>query len=219
MAIFRERGARRSVGVITLVAAFCLTAYPAPETSMQSGQAMVQADMIDPSSRIWPEPTDHGWLHLVNRASLQPALCDGLHLHDHLVAARSLQDKKPWTAADIVSGDDLSKLISSPHGAKPVILQVGIEALYRDAHIPDSIFAGPAAEPEGLALLKSQVKAIARTKEIIIYCGCCPWKDCPNIRPAFVALQQMGFKKVKLLSIPTDFQQDWVNKGFPTVRS
>jgi hypothetical protein len=29
----------------------------------------------------------------------------------------------------------------------------------------------------------------------------------------------MGFKKVKLLSIPTDFQQDWVNKGFPTVKS
>jgi hypothetical protein len=145
-----------------------------------------------------------------------PACC--LVLHGHLVHA-SATDEKPWTAGDIISGEDLSKLISSGNAAKPVILQVGIEALYREARIPDSIFAGPAAEPEGTALLKSKVKTIPHNKEIVIYCGCCPWQNCPNIKPAFIALHQLGFKKVKLLNIPTDFHQDWVNKGFPTVRS
>ena len=141
------------------------------------------------------------------------------HLHGRRISAEPRDDKTPWTQGDIISAEDLSKLISSSRGAKPVILQVGIEGLYREAHIPDAIFAGPAAEPEGLDLLKSKVKGIARTRELVLYCGCCPWKDCPNIRPAFVALQQIGFKKVKLLNIPTDFHQDWINKGFPTMRS
>jgi len=141
------------------------------------------------------------------------------HLHGRRISAEPRDDKTPWTQGDIISAEDLSKLISSSRGAKPVILQVGIEGLYREAHIPDAIFAGPAAEPEGLDLLKSKVKGIARTRELVLYCGCCPWKDCPNIRPAFVALQQIGFKKVKLLNIPTDFHQDWINKGFPTMRT
>ena len=145
--------------------------------------------------------------------------CRRMHLHARLLSGASAAEDKPWTAGDIISPEDLSKLIASSHGVKPVILQVGIESLYKDAHIPEAIYAGPAAEPEGVALLKTKAKAIARNKEIVIYCGCCPWQDCPNIKPAFTALQQMGFKKVKLLSIPTDFQQDWVNKGFPTVRS
>jgi hypothetical protein len=157
----------------------------------------------------------------------QPAACC-LHLHQRLAAASrpaanrpvaNRPDDKPWKATDIISGEELSKLISSSSAAKPVILQVGIEALYREAHIPDAIFAGPASEPEGVALLKSKTRATPRSKEIVIYCGCCPWQDCPNIRPAFITLQQLGFKKVKLLNIPTDFHQDWINKGFPTVRS
>ena len=152
------------------------------------------------------------------RAS-HPEMCCTLHQHALLAGATPLEDNKPWTAADVISGEDLSKVISASHGVKPSILQVGVQALYNDAHIADSIYAGPAAEPEGLALLKTKANAIVRNKEIVIYCGCCPWQDCPNIKPAFIALRQMGFKKVKLLSIPTDFQQDWVNKGYPTVRS
>jgi hypothetical protein len=148
-----------------------------------------------------------------------PGQCLGFHLHRRFISAESGDDAAPWTSADIVSAEDLSKAISSSRGVKPVILQVGIEGLYREAHIPDAIFAGPAAEPEGLNLLKSKIKGIPHTREIVIYCGCCPWKDCPNIRPAFLALHQLGFKKVKLLNIPTDFHQDWINKGFPTMRS
>jgi thiosulfate/3-mercaptopyruvate sulfurtransferase len=39
--------------------------------------------------------------------------------------------------------------------------------------------------------------------------------DCPNIRPAYQALREMGFKRIKLLSLPNNFTQDWQMKGFP----
>jgi hypothetical protein len=35
----------------------------------------------------------------------------------------------------------------------------------------------------------------------VIYCGCCPWTHCPNMKPADDALHAMGFTKVKSLSI------------------
>jgi hypothetical protein len=188
----------RYISAVTFVMAACLALGPV--RADQSPSLRLEENIIRAV-----EPGPHG-----------AGCCSHLHVR---LAATNGTDDKPWKATDIMSGEELSKVISSGSAARPVIFQVGIEALYREAHIPDSIFAGPAAEPEGLALLKSKSKTIPRSKEIVIYCGCCPWKDCPNIKPAFVALQQLGFKKVKLLNIPTDFHQDWVNKGFPTVRS
>jgi hypothetical protein len=35
--------------------------------------------------------------------------------------------------------------------------------------------------PEGVATLRSAVQALPRNEEIVIYCGCCPMKNCPNI--------------------------------------
>jgi len=49
----------------------------------------------------------------------------------------------------------------------------------------------------------------------VIYCGCCPFDHCPNIRPAYTALNAMGFKKLRVLVLPTNFATDWVDKGFP----
>jgi hypothetical protein len=41
-------------------------------------------------------------------------------------------------------------------------------------------------------------------------------EKCPNIRPAFAALHEMGFTKVRVVSIPTNFKTDWIDKGYPT---
>src|SRR5690348_10598759 len=83
--------------------------------------------------------------------------------------------------------------------AKPAIFQVGPNVLYRSKHIPASLFAGPASKPEGLALLKSAVEKLPREREIVIYCGCCPWDHCPNVGPAIALLREMGFTRVKAL--------------------
>jgi hypothetical protein len=66
-----------------------------------------------------------------------------------------------------------------------------------------------------LAALRKLVEKMPRNQEIVIYCGCCPWEVCPNIRPAFQALKQMGFSKLKVLDIPVRIDTDWAAKGYP----
>ena len=99
---------------------------------------------------------------------------------------------------------------------KPMVLHVGPNVLYRSQHIPGAIYAGMAARPDGLELLKKTVDPLPRGREIIIYCGCCPWDHCPNIRPAMELLHSMGFTHVKAMYLPTDFKVDWIDKGYAT---
>lgn len=100
-------------------------------------------------------------------------------------------------------------------GAHPVIFFVGPNLIYRAKHIPGAVDIGPASRSEGLALLKEATQKLPRDREIVVYCGCCPWQHCPNIRPAIEALKQMGFKRVKAMYIGTDFLADWTSKGYP----
>ncbi len=109
---------------------------------------------------------------------------------------------------------DLAAALASK-GSKPAVLYVGPNVLYRSKHIPGAVFAGPGNRPEGLTLLKVAVKDLPRDREIVIYCGCCPWDHCPNIHPAFDTLQQMGFKRVKAMYVPLSFKSDWIDRGYP----
>jgi hypothetical protein len=56
---------------------------------------------------------------------------------------------------------------------------------------------------------------VPRSANLVIYCGCCPFDHCPNIRPAYKALHEMGFVHVRVLVLPTSFAADWVEKGYP----
>jgi thiosulfate/3-mercaptopyruvate sulfurtransferase len=124
---------------------------------------------------------------------------------------------EPWTSAQVLQPGDLAKELSdSKNPQKPSIICVGFEALYRTAHIRGAVFQGAASSPQGLDSLKKWANGVPRTKTIVIYCGCCPFSKCPNVRPAFGALSSMGFTHLKVLSIPTDFGTDWVAKGYPT---
>lgn len=105
--------------------------------------------------------------------------------------------------------------LASHLSAKPAIFHIGFNVLYRSKHIPGSVYAGPANRPDGLALLKEAVAKLPHDREIVLYCGCCPWDHCPNVRPAMALLQQMGFTHVKALYVPTNFKADWIDKGYP----
>ena len=116
----------------------------------------------------------------------------------------------PWTPSELITPGSLSADVKAP-----LIIQVGFPALYHGAHIAGSIYAGPGSKSEGIEALKKAVASQARDREIVLYCGCCPWDHCPNIRPAFAALKQMGFTRVKALEIPTNLKTDWVDHGYP----
>jgi thiosulfate/3-mercaptopyruvate sulfurtransferase len=50
---------------------------------------------------------------------------------------------------------------------------------------------------------------------VVIYCGCCPFSRCPNVRPAFELLKEMKFTMPRLLNLPHSLNDDWVSKGYP----
>jgi len=100
-------------------------------------------------------------------------------------------------------------------GARPAIIQVGPNMMYRAKRIPGAIYAGPASKPEGLALLKQAVDKLPRDREIVLYCGCCPWDNCPNVKPAMELLKQLGFTRAKAMFVATGFSKDWTDKGYP----
>ena len=132
----------------------------------------------------------------------------------------------PQTAAEelapgnphLISPEDLLKIIQSPGGEKPLILNVGPWLLYRQAHIPEAEFIGPGSDKQALERLRARVKPLPHNKPIVLYCGCCPWNHCPNVRPAFKELSTMGFTNVKVLYIAGNIGTDWVDKGYPTIK-
>ena len=135
-----------------------------------------------------------------------------------LVCASSAQQADLIPDSQRIKPEDLLKVLQSSKGAKPLLIQVGSHVLYMEAHIPGSEYLGPAGSASGLEQLRKRVEALPRNKFIVIYCGCCPWTHCPNIKPAYDALNAMGFKNLKVLYIADNLGTDWVNKGYPVAK-
>ena len=123
--------------------------------------------------------------------------------------------QNPWTSANVLHSEDLARQLRNKQAPQPQLLHVGFAVLYKGKHIPGSIYAGPGSKDDGLENLKQAVANVPKDRQIVLYCGCCPWDHCPNMRPAFKLLHSMGFKQIKVLEIPTNFAKDWVEKGFP----
>ena len=102
--------------------------------------------------------------------------------------------------------------------AKPLVLQTGSHVLYAEAHIPGSEYAGPTGTSAGIEALRARVTGLDKDTLIVIYCGCCPWSRCPNIKPAYQQLRSLGFTNVKALYLAQNFGTDWVDKGYPVVK-
>jgi hypothetical protein len=127
-----------------------------------------------------------------------------------IILASVLLAADPWDAKDVLRPEDLAADLKTP-----LIIHVGFPVLYRAAHIAGSEYAGPGSKPEGLESLKKAVANQPHSRDIVLYCGCCPWEKCPNVRPAFAALHAMGFTHVKVMMVPENLKADWIDKGFP----
>jgi hypothetical protein len=129
-----------------------------------------------------------------------------------LTRAQSSAD--PWTAAQTVQAADFAKELAGGKSA-PTVLFVGFQRLYAAGHIQGAQVHGSGGSAEGLAEIKKWAGSLPRSSNLVIYCGCCPMERCPNVRPAFAALHEMGFTKVRVLILPTSFAVDWAEKGLP----
>lgn len=120
-------------------------------------------------------------------------------------------------ASNLVNPEDLVKILQTGK-QKPLLLHVGSHVLYGEAHIPGSEYVGASSTAAGLQQLQQRVKPLPKSKFIVLYCGCCPWNHCPNVKPAYDALAALGFTNVRVLYISNNFGANWVDKGYPTAR-
>lgn len=118
--------------------------------------------------------------------------------------------KEPWTKEQLMEPADLAKIINNPTSKKPIIYSVGPSGL-----IKNSIDIGEGKDKNNLNKLKTEVSKLPKDASIIIYCGCCPFGDCPNIRPTFSLLNEMNFTNHKLLNLPKNLKVDWIDKEYP----
>jgi hypothetical protein len=124
--------------------------------------------------------------------------------------APTLGPLNPWTAKQLIEPDELAAAINSSTPGKPFIFNIGaVEDIKGAKHI------GAVSKPESLESFKKVVSGMPKDTRIIIYCGCCPFTKCPNIRPAFSLLTGLGFTNIKLLDLPVNLKTNWRDKGYP----
>jgi len=123
--------------------------------------------------------------------------------------------RDPWSASQTVTPAALvAELIAKDQAGKPTVVCVGFRPLYQGAHIPGASFHGAASTTNGIADLKDWARLVPRAANVVLYCGCCPLERCPNLKPAFLALREVGFTNLRVLLLPNDFNTDWIEKGY-----
>ena len=141
-------------------------------------------------------------------AGVRLALAIGFFLFG--TASLLAQGREPWTEQQLKDPAVLAKALKDPAAPKPVIFNIGPAE-----QIKGAIRIGPTSVEQKLDLLKEKLAKVPKDKEVIIYCGCCPFSRCPNVRPAFELLKEMKFKNAKLLNTPVSLKEDWISRGYP----
>ena len=120
------------------------------------------------------------------------------------------QSKEPWTEKQLLQPADLAKTLNDPNSKKPILLSIGF-----GGGIKGSKEMGAARDKEGMDHLKKELSTLPKNSDIVVYCGCCPFDHCPNVRPAFNLLNEMKFTNHKLLNLTHNLKTDWIDKGYP----
>lgn len=121
-----------------------------------------------------------------------------------------LQQPDPWTPAQLLEPADLAAVIGHPQAKSPLVVCVGPSGL-----IKGSVYTGPAHDAQNLQKLRALLENENRDREVVIYCGCCPFEHCPNVRPAFSLLKEMHFTNARLLDLSHNIKVDWIDHGYP----
>jgi len=116
----------------------------------------------------------------------------------------------PWTNSQLMEPAALAAILKVAGSNNPLIFNIGaVEDIKGARHI------GAVSKAENLQKFKNALTALPRNTFIVIYCGCCPFAKCPNIRPAFSELKKMGFTNLKVLNLSTNLKTDWIAKEYP----
>jgi hypothetical protein len=122
----------------------------------------------------------------------------------------SQESSEPWTDKQLIQPAELAKNLNDANSKKPLIYSIGF-----GGGIKNSIEFGAVKEKVNLEKLKSALEKLPKDSPIVLYCGCCPFEHCPNVRPAFQLLNEMKFINHKLLNLSHNLKTDWIDKGYP----
>jgi hypothetical protein len=121
------------------------------------------------------------------------------------------QKPENWTQDELIEPSTLAATLDAKKDI-PVIISVGPGAV-----IPHSIDMGMASDSANLQRLKEGISKLPKSTNIVVYCGCCPFEKCPNVRPAIALLKEMNFTNYHLLNVPHNIKTDWISKGYPVM--
>lgn len=127
-----------------------------------------------------------------------------------LATAFHPKETDPWKPEQLLAPSELAATINNPNAIQPIILNIGPAG-----HIKNSIKIGATREKENLDAMKKLLAKEPKHRVIVLYCGCCPFQNCPNIRPAFSLLNDMKFTNHKLLNLTKNLKVDWIDHGYP----
>ncbi len=115
-----------------------------------------------------------------------------------------------WSKEQLMPTKDLADKINTNAKDKPLILNVGPMELIKGA-----VDVGRATSVTGIEKIKSTLSMENKNRTVVVYCGCCSYASCPNIKPAYDAVISAGFKNAKVLELPEGIKPDWVAKDYP----
>ncbi|HEY1006349.1 MAG TPA: rhodanese-like domain-containing protein [Sphingobacteriaceae bacterium] len=122
-------------------------------------------------------------------------------------------EKDPWTKSQLMEPAVLAGILRDPKADKPLIYNIGLVD-----DIQGAIHMGGVSEKANLERFRKAISVLPKNSRVVVYCGCCPFSRCPNIRPAFRALQAAGLKNGRLLHLPVNIKTDWISKGYPLAK-
>lgn len=125
------------------------------------------------------------------------------------ISVVTAQSAEPWTTKDLIEPYDLAAMIENKD-SKFVIFNIGPLDNIKGAKT-----IGSTSSKANLEKLSKALESIPVNKTVVMYCGCCPFRSCPNIRPAFKMLKEKGYKNPKLLNLSQNLKVDWINYGYP----
>ncbi len=120
------------------------------------------------------------------------------------------QNPENWTKSQLIEPSVLAASITS-NKELPVIFSIGPGAI-----IPHSIDIGMVKDAQNMEKFKARVSELPKSANIVLYCGCCPFDHCPNVRPAIAFLKSQDFTNYHLLNLPHNLKTDWIAKGYPS---
>jgi hypothetical protein len=115
-----------------------------------------------------------------------------------------------WKKEQLMPTKELADKITSNAKDKPLIFNVGPMD-----NIKTAVPVGAATNVTFSEKMKATLAMENKTRAVVVYCGCCSYSSCPNIKPAYDILIAQGFKNTKVLELPVGLKPDWVAKDYP----